>query len=455
MREASFHSKKNYYLRVRRQRHFINSPWAGGVLLVVFAIVAMVLANAEATKAFYHHILQARFTVGFADSSLAIVKSVEEWVNDGLMVLFFFVVGLEIKREVIAGQLSTFKQASLPVAAALGGMVVPALIYAAFNHGTPTAAGWGIPMATDIAFAIGILSLLGRRVPLSMKIFLTALAIADDLGAILVIAFFYSSQIDLVLLGCSAGVLLLMLWMNRMNVYSVWYYLVPSVLLWVLFLYSGVHSTIAGVLIAMLLPATPRHSKKYFSYKVHYYLESFRFHDRPGVEVLSNHTQHDDVNMLRQVAKDSISPSQRMEHALYNFVTFFVMPLFALVNAGVEIGGAGSLSVFSTSLGTGIFLGLVIGKPLGIMLLSWIMVRTGVSVMPQGANWKILAGVACLGGIGFTMSIFVDNLAFGGTAFVDTGKIAVLASSVAASLLGALMVNLAANVPADDGIEKK
>ncbi len=453
-KEVSYRSKRIYYNRRRNQRHFIKSPWSGGALLVAFAAVAMLLANLDATKGIYHHVLGMKLSVGFIEEGFGICKTVEEWVNDGLMVVFFFVVGLEIKREIIAGQLSGLRQAMLPVAAAVGGMIVPAAIYAAFNTGTPYSAGWGIPMATDIAFAIGVLSLLGNRVPLSMKIFLTALAIVDDLGAILVIALFYTTKVNLILLGCSALVVLLLWALNRMNVYRMAYYMVPSVLLWILFLYSGIHSTISGVLIAMLLPATPRFSKKYFGYKSKYFIADFRHNDRQGVEVLSNHEQFEDLQTLKYIATNSISPSQRLEHNLYDMVTFVIMPLFALVNAGVEINGWNSLNVFGNTFGAGIFLGLLAGKPLGILLFSWITIRLGWAAMPRGGSWPLLSGVACLGGIGFTMSIFIDNLAFHGTQFVDSGKITVLVSSLTASLVGFAVLYALSKRPIDAINEK-
>ncbi len=407
--------------------------------MVVFAVVALILANIPYTSHWYHQILTTKFNVGF--EGFMISKSVEEWVNDGLMSLFFFVVGLEIKREIVAGQLSSLRQASLPIAAAVGGMVVPALIFFALNHGTPYSEGWGIPMATDIAFAIGVLSLLGDRVPLSMKIFLTALAIVDDLGAILVIAIFYTSQIDFMMLGCAGLVFAFLLLLNRLNVYKMRYYMVPSVVLWLLFLHSGVHATISGVLIAMTLATSPRFTKKYFIYKTGHLLEEFKFHNRENIEVISNGEQREALESISYIASGTISPLQRLEHNLHNVVTFFIMPMFALVNAGVTLGSVDDLHIFSNTQGAGIFLGLVAGKPIGIFLVSWLAVKLGWSLMPRGTTWRTLLGVACLGGIGFTMSIFIDNLAFAGTGFVDAGKIAVLIASVSAALLGALVLN--------------
>lgn len=438
-REVSFRRRRTFYLWNRRRDYFMSSLWAGGVVLVIFAAVALVLANLDATREAYHHVLSSRLTVGF--DGFALSHTVEEWINDGLMAVFFFVVGLEIKREIIAGQLASVRQAALPVAAAVGGMVVPALIYAVINRGTPYAAGWGVPMATDIAFAIGVLSLLGSRVPVSMKIFLTALAIVDDLGAILVIALFYTAEINFAALAAAACVFLLLVLLNRFRVYRMRYYMIPSLLLWILFLHSGIHATIAGVLIAMTLPSDSRYGRKYFLYKSRFLLENFRHNDR---EVLSNHRQFHDLYALRRIAGEAISPMQRLEHALTPVVNFLIMPVFALANAGVSLESFSDLQIFGTTMGAGIFWGLVAGKPLGIVLASWIAIRTGVAVMPKESGWRVLWGVACLGGIGFTMSIFIDNLAFGGTPFVAPGKIAVLAASLCAALLGAVVIGLLA-----------
>ena len=412
----------------------MHSPWAGGVLLVSFAVLALVLANVRRTAEIYHHALESTLTIGFGE--FRIDRPIEVWINDGLMVVFFFAVGLEIKREIVSGQLSGIRKAALPLVAALGGMIVPASIYVLLNRDGAFAAGWGVPMATDIAFALGVLSLMGDRVPLSLKVFLTALAIVDDLGSILVIALFYSSGIDLAMLAAAVGVFAFMLLLNRLNVYKMRYYLVPGIALWILFLHSGVHATLAGVLIAMTVPSTPRYSKRYFIYKVRYYLRSFEQHDREDTEVLANGKQLEDMETIRQIAFDAISPSQRMEYALHHTVAFFIMPVFALANAGVRIGDLSALDVTATSQGLGILLGLVVGKPVGIFLFSRIAAAAGWCGLPEGVSWRALFGVACLGGIGFTMSIFINNLAFGGTSAVDSGKIAVLVASLVAVFVG-------------------
>lgn len=434
---VSFQRKRAAFKRWEIQQRFLHSPWSGGVVLVIFAVLALILANLPWTKEFYHHLREANLTVGF------ISKSIEEWVNDWLMVLFFFYVGLEIKREIIAGQLSKPKQAVLPIVAAIGGMVVPGLIYNFFNQGEATHAGWGIPMATDIAFAIGVLSLLGNRVPVSLKVFLTAAAIVDDLGGMLVIALFYSTSINYYLLAAAAAILLLMIVLNRLNVYRMGFYLIPSIILWVLFLFSGVHATLSGVLVAMTLPSTPRFSQPYFIYKARFIVESFRHHQRTGTEVLANPRQLNDLFRMRHIAMNSISPSQRLEHSLHHTVAFFIMPVFALVNAGVEIANLGELKVLSHPQGLGIFFGLVVGKPIGIMLFSWIMVKLGWGQLPAGSDWKSMLGVAILGGIGFTMSIFIDNLAFHDPSVVDTGKIAILIASFTAAIIGLVYMRIA------------
>ncbi len=279
---------------VERGKHFIGAPWAGGVVLLIFVAAALILANSEATMGWYHSILSTPLTLSVGEGGLGwdFSLDIEHFINDGLMVVFFFVVGLEIKRELLVGRLSTLKQAMLPIAAALGGMLVPAAFYAIFNAGTPSAAGWGIPMATDIAFAIAVLSLLGDKVPTSLKVFLTALAIVDDLGAIVVIAIFYTYKLNWIcLLGIAA--LMVVVWlMRRSGVTRILPYLGIAAVIWFLFYESGIHATIAGVIMAMMIPSKPHLSKKVFLYRQHQIVEDFRFHDREGVEVLQNEHQH-------------------------------------------------------------------------------------------------------------------------------------------------------------------
>lgn len=420
-------------------KHFIHSPIAGGAVLIFCTVVALILANTAATADAYHAMWLTNFTIGFEGFELS--KPFELWINDALMAVFFFTVGLEIKREIVAGELRSLRQASLPIAAAVGGMIVPALIYVIFNAGTETMSGWGIPMATDIAFALGILSLMSKRVPLSLKIFLTALAIVDDLGAILVIAIFYSSQLDWMALAGAGGLFVLLLLLARYRVYTMKWYLIPAIVLWLLFLKSGVHATIAGVLIATALPTTSKFSKEHLWGGAHKLLNRFKKEDVAHVEVLQNEPQRQTIEELRILARNTMSPVQRIEHALHPTVMFFIMPIFALCNAGVALS-LDAVPALAGNQSLGIILGLVVGKPLGIMLFSFIILKSGFAVMPSGATWRTLFGVGCLGGIGFTMSIFIDNLAFTDGSLIAIGKIAILTASVLAAVFGTLVITM-------------
>lgn len=434
----SYKKHRHYYKAYTYRRNFFQSGWAGGVILLIFTIIALILANNQATKDIYHHILEA--PVGFSFGEYSLMFPLEIWINDALMAIFFFVVGLEIKREIMAGELKDMKQASLPISAAIGGMVVPALIFAAFNVGTDYIDGWGVPMATDIAFAIGIMSLLGKRVPLSLKVFLTALAIVDDLGAILVIAFFYTSSLNFYMLGTSLILFLMVIYMNHRGVYKMNYFIIPSILLWICLFYSGIHATLAGVMIAMALPTRPRFKKQYFARKVNIAVNGFNNADIQGVEVLSNEVQYKYLHHICDISKNSTSLSQRLEHSLAPIVTFVIMPLFALANAGVTIGSISDLTFWSTTFGSGIVLGLVVGKPVGIFLASWIAIKLNIARLPDHSTWTKLLGVACLGGIGFTMSIFINNLAFDSSTIINEGKMAILIASVVAALLGIMAI---------------
>lgn len=434
-RIVSFKSKKTFFRALHLNHEFTSSAWGGGVVLLLFTVIAMLLANMESTKHIYEKVLETHFEVGFDGFKLSF--PIEAWINDALMVIFFFYVGLEIKREVIAGHLSTFKKASLPVMSAVGGMLVPAAIYMFFNFSSELySGGWGIPTATDIAFALGIMSLLGNRVPDSLKVFLMALAVADDLGAIIVIALFYSSGVNFVFLAAAAVVLFIMYRFNRANIYNLWFYLIPGIVVWILFMFSGIHATIAGVIIAMIIPATPRFSKKYFLYKTKYFVEEFKFFDHKDLPVLANEKQYSSLEKISVIAKNAASPSQSIEAGLHSLVTFFIMPVFALANAGVEITSISELQIFSHTLSLGIFFGLLLGKPLGIFFMYWLMVKLKVGSMPKDATWNTVFGVACFGGIGFTMSIFIDSLAFTDPNIIAAGKIAILMGSFAAAILG-------------------
>jgi NhaA family Na+:H+ antiporter len=369
------------------------------------------------------------------------------------MTVFFFTVGLEIRREMKNGELSSMKKALMPVVAAFGGVLVPALIYTVINHGSAAASGWGIPTATDIAFAVGILSILGDKVPVSLKVFLTALAIADDLIAILVVAIFYGGAINFGLLSIAIVLILLVLVMNRLGEKRSWFYFIPAMVIWALFYYSGIHSTMSGVVMAFLVPMTPRYNEAYFHRKRLQYIK--RLNDYKSIETTAlefpNGPQRHCLRRIATVSSGAIPMSHRLEHALGPWVNFLIMPLFALANAGVEIPDVSYFNVFHIdptlgSVSMGIFLGLLVGKPLGISLASFIAVKLHLGEMPARASWKMLIAVACLGGIGFTMSIFVDTLSFGEQApevmskLRDMGKVAVLMGSLCAGVLGSLLI---------------
>ena len=432
-----------------RGRNFIEAPWAGGVVLVVCVLIAMLLANLPLTKDYYRDLLETDLSLviqspeGLINWVFPRGMNVETFVNDCLMVIFFFTVGLEIKREIVNGQLSSVRRAILPVLAAAGGMLAPAVIFTLFNHGTAAANGWGIPTATDIAFAIGIMSILGDRVPVSLKIFLTALAVADDLGAILVIALFYGGKVQLDLLLLAVAIMVVVYFMNKMGEKRMIFYLVPAIVVWGLFYYSGVHSTISGVAMAMLIPMEPRYSKEYYTHKMSWL--KTRMLQAENEESFPNEEQRFYLRRMNSLTANSMGMSYRLENALSPYVTFLIMPIFALANAGVEITSLEYINIFHYaaeigSVGMGVFFGLLIGKPLGIFLASWAAVRSGLAEMPLGSNWRMLFAVACLGGIGFTMSLFVDSLAYTDPDLIDRGKIAILMGSVAAAIFGSLLI---------------
>ena len=444
----------------RRSDRLSKQPWFQGVLLLTCVVIAMLLANIPFTKGLYHSLLETRMQIHFASGDGTVNwlfprdMTVEKFINDILMVIFFFTVGLEIRREVAYGELSSPKKALLPVIAAFGGVVAPALIYTLINHGTAAASGWGIPTATDIAFAVCILSILGDKVPVSLKVFLTALAIADDLIAILVVALFYGGSINLPLLAAGLIVILLTLLLRRLGEKRLFPYLLLAVIVWIIFYYSGIHATMSGVVMAFLIPAKARYNKSQYYHKRNHYIAMLDKYDNIDDDrEFPNGPQKHCLRQLDKIATGSMDMSYRVEHALAPWVNFLIMPVFALANAGVEISDPSYFNVFHFdpalgSVSMGIFLGLLLGKPVGITLFSWLAIRCKVGEMPAKATWPMFFAVACLGGIGFTMSIFVDTLSFGDLAaevtahLRDAGKIAVLMGSLCAGILGSLLVNL-------------
>lgn len=448
---------RSRHIASERGRNFMNKPWAAGVVLLGCVLVAMLLANLPFTAEYYHYFLETELSAKIASENGLINwvfpegMTVEKLINDGLMVIFFFTVGLEIKREIVCGELSSVRKAMLPVLAAAGGMLAPALIFMAFNHGTAAANGWGIPTATDIAFAIGILSILGDRVPVSLKVFLTALAIADDLGAILVIALFYGGSIKFGLLAIACAILAVVYFMKRMGEKRMMFYLVPAVVVWGLFYYSGVHSTISGVVMAMFIPMEPRFSRSYFSRKSKALLHELEMSvaGNTDEEPFPDETQRYMLRRLSNISAGTVGMSYRLEHALAPYVSFLIMPIFALANAGVHIPDAAYFDIFQTgpefgAVGMGVFFGLLLGKPIGIYCASRLAVWLKLGEMPSKATWLMLFAVACLGGIGFTMSIFVDSLAFTDPDIIARGKIAILMGSAAAAILGVVLISIEA-----------
>lgn len=443
-----------------RRKVFAKQPWAQGVVLLTCVIVAMLLANLPATKDFYHNLLETNislFCQSLDGNGIFFPRgmTVESFINDILMTVFFFTVGLEIRREMKVGELSSVKKALLPVIAAFGGVVAPALIFFTINNGTAASTGWGIPTATDIAFAVGILSILGDRVPVSLKVFLTALAIADDLIAILVVALFYGGKINFVLLGIAVLVIIFAVRMNKLGEKRGAFYMFCAVIVWSLFYYAGIHSTMSGVVMAFLVPMAPRYPRAYFNRKERQYIRRIDEYDALSSEsdVFPNGPQRHCLRRLSVISKGTMGMSYHLEHILEPWVNFLIMPIFALANAGVEIPDISYFNVFHFdpalgSVGMGIFFGLLIGKPLGISLASFLAIKFHAGEMPAKASWKMLIAVACLGGIGFTMSIFVDTLSFGDqlpevTARLrDMGKVAVLLGSLSAGVFGSLVINL-------------
>ncbi len=409
----------------RPLERFLAVESAGGVVLLICALLALVAANSPLANAYQHF---WHTPIWLEIGSLRLGGELGHFVvNDVLMTIFFFVVGLEIKREVVAGELRDPRKAALPIAAALGGMVVPAGIYLALQGGTPSARGWGVPMATDIAFVVGVMALLGRRVPFGLKILLLSLAIADDLGAVVVIAAFYSGNLAWGMLALAALGFALTYGLNRAGVRAVPVYVVLGAFIWLAVYKSGVHPTVAGVMLGFLTPS------------------GAWIGDRTLTDVLRDATAHapgegderfDALRAVGYVAREGVSPLARLEHALHPWVGFVIMPLFALANAGVAV----QLAAVSDPVAVAVALGLFLGKPVGIVLFSFLAVRAGLAALPTGVSWKILAGGGALGGIGFTMSMFVAGLAFDDPAHLTAAKVGILVGSTASAALGAALL---------------
>jgi len=420
---------------------FIHKETTSGFLLMACTVVALAIVNFGFLDA-YQHVLHA--PVGFTIGSWGLEKTLHHWINDGLMALFFFVVGLEIKREVIVGELSDIRQASLPIIAAIGGMVIPALTYSVINSEVDAANGWGIPMATDIAFAVGVLVLLGKRVPKALLTFLVALAIVDDLGAVVVIALFYTDTIYWSPLGIAAGLFVLLILMNIFGIRKPLPYFLIGLLLWLAMLKSGVHATLAGVLTALTIPASPKFEPSQFSKLVRGMLDKFDLCHKPGMSIMRNEEQRSILQTLENGVHLVETPLQRLEHSMHTPVAFLIIPLFALANAGVPIDFSTLGETLSHPVTLSIMAGLIFGKFIGIAGFSFLAIKLGICKLPQGVTFSQIAGVSLLAGIGFTMSIFIAELAFSGQdEYLLMAKSGILFASILAGISGYLWLYLA------------
>lgn len=420
-------------------REFARTSASGGLVLIVAALVALAWANSPFDTS-YDALWATEITVSIGDFSLE--ESLLHWVNDGLMAIFFLVVGLEIKREVLVGELTSRRKATLPIAAAVGGAVVPAVVFLLVVRDGTAARGWGVPMATDIAFALGVLALLGSRAPFGLRIFVTALAIVDDLLAVLVIALFYTSDLSLPALAAAGGLVGVLLVANRLGVRRPVVYALLGLALWLAVFESGIHATVAGVVLALTIPATTRVDSDAYVAHAREHIAEFEGRTVDG-EDASTEEHHAALWELEDLTERAQAPMLRMEHAIHPWVAFLILPLFALANAGVRIE-TDFLATIQEPIALGVILGLVIGKQAGILLGAAAVVRLGLASLPSGVGWRHLYGAAWLGGIGFTMSLFIASLAFGdGTTELALAKVGILGASVIAGLGGFIILRLA------------
>jgi len=413
---------------------FVRIESLSGMLLFGATLIALFLANSKFGDQFQE---LWQYKMGISTSGFELIKPLILWINDGLMAIFFFLIGLEIKRELLIGELNTVKKASFPLFAAIGGMLAPVLLFLILNKNPDTSGAWGIPMATDIAFSLAILRLLGKRVPLGLKVFLTAFAIVDDLGAVLVIAIFYSESIKWSLILISLVMLAILFFLSYRNYYSKVLIVVFGILIWYLFLKAGIHPTIAGVLVALTVPIRQRIKMDAYIKKLQEITENICDSCDLKAPILTKE-QIEEIDELEDWTEKVQSPLQHLEHKLHNWVAFLIMPLFALSNAGVAFSGDMELD---TMLGGIIVVCLVLGKLLGITTLSWIGVKLGLAELPEGVNYGQVVGISLLAGVGFTMSIFVANLAFFGNAhLLDSAKVGIIAGSLIAGISGYLVL---------------
>jgi len=420
---------------------FLSEEPAGGILLLAATVIALAWANSpwgDTYEDFWHTYV----SVSYGDYKLKM--SLAHFVNDGLMAVFFFVVGLEIKRELLVGELASVRKAAIPIAAAIGGMAAPALVYVLFNldAGPDSLRGWAIPTATDIAFVVGVMAMLGRRVPLSLKVFVTALAIVDDIGAVLVIALFYTERLSLVAFGVANGFLALSIIANVLHVRTPIVYGIIGLFLWLFLLQSGVHATVGGVLMALTIPSRMRIDGARFLDFSREALNEFEDAGGRSEHIMTSRRRQESVQGLEDACEHVLTPLSRLEHMLHPWVIFLVMPIFALANAGVILG-ADAVDALGSGVGLGVAVGLFVGKPLGVVAATWIAIKLGVGELPTGSNWRQLLGAGCLAGIGFTMSLFIANLAFGDAPELQFAKMGILGGSLIAGVVGFILLRTA------------
>lgn len=431
---TNIHYKKSPVDKIAEPfNNFLHRDYAVGVVLILSVIAALIWANSPYGES-YHHLWHtpAGVDIGF----FSFKQPLHIWINDGLMSIFFFVIGLELKREFMAGELSTFRKALLPMGAALGGMIVPALIYVAFNYGQPSINGWGIPMATDIAFALALLTVSGRHIPLSLKVFLSALAVADDMGAVLVIAFFYTAEISWMALAGGFVLLGVMALMNYLGFRRAYLYCIVGIVVWLFFFYSGIHATIAGVLTAFTIPARTKIDEKEYSRTLNNLIGDFD-KEIPLNSTLTTANQHTIIEKIKNVSSAAETPLQKLEYHLHSWVMFIILPIFALSNAGLHLSG----DFFKDGINDimlGVFFGLLAGKAIGITFFTYLLVKFRLADLPLGVNFKHVFGVSILAAVGFTMSLFISNLAFKDAHMIESAKYAILLTSVIAGIIGVL-----------------
>ncbi|MDH3539479.1 MAG: Na+/H+ antiporter NhaA [Acidimicrobiia bacterium] len=422
----------------RPLRRFTQLEAASGMVLLVAAFAAILWANLPAFGDSYTEFWETEFDLSFG-GFLHLEEDLKHLVNDGLMTIFFFVVGLEIKREIRIGDLRDPRAAALPAIAALGGMIVPALIFFSFNAGTDAARGWGIPMATDIAFAVGLVALLGSRVPSTAKLFLLALAIADDIGAIAVIAVFYTDELSLPWLATGIFLLVVIYGAKRNHVRNFGFYWVVGIVVWFAILESGVHATLAGVALGFLTPASAYYTGREYDRKARETLDLYGADD--STTPAREHVEHEALQ-LATIARESVSPLTRLEEALHPWSSFLVIPIFALANAGVVFADISVGDAITSSVALGVSLGLVAGKIVGITFFTWIAIRLGLGVFPRGTGWADIVGLSALAGVGFTVSLFITELAFENPLFTDQAKIGIFLGSFVAGVIGYTLLRI-------------